>query len=290
MNDIETPSTNFNAGGEPASRNSRTKHDFVKVITATWAKTAEAVIETCCYVFDAKQQLLRDEFNTMLASELPFDGSVGRKLYRIGRNEILIRAPGHKLPPAWTILWELAKTPDKILRAALADGRVHPKMSRKVAIALREPKEEEQEQEEKVARGNTGAESAPDEKIDTTVASVAAVFNTLQSAAVVEFLDALSPAHRAALAEYFKQPKAPTANPKIGELIHLCKGLLAHPLQHVEEIRGKLNEIARLSGCEPAKLRSPRKESQQETQAKLNYGAFPRAMGIGAAGQAGNKI
>jgi hypothetical protein len=58
---------------------------------------------------------------------------------RIAANTELVCAPGHKLPPCWTILYELSKLTPEVLKASLADESIHPGMTRKEAIALREP-------------------------------------------------------------------------------------------------------------------------------------------------------
>ena len=75
----------------------------------------------------------------MVKSKLDFVPSVARKLIRIAANETLC-SPENKLPPAWTILYQLSQLPETTLKAALADGRIHPGMSRKDAIALKPAK------------------------------------------------------------------------------------------------------------------------------------------------------
>jgi hypothetical protein len=57
---------------------------------------------------------------------------------RVAAKSILC-APGHKIPRSWTIRYELSKLDDDTLKAAIADGRVDAKMSRKDAIAIRKP-------------------------------------------------------------------------------------------------------------------------------------------------------
>src|SRR5262249_55047396 len=55
-------------------------------------------------------------------------------------------AHGHKLPPCWTTLYELSKLTDDVIIAAIADGRISPKMQRKNAGALRKPPPTDTEQ------------------------------------------------------------------------------------------------------------------------------------------------
>jgi hypothetical protein len=124
-----------------ANSNARAWKDFVHLINGRWCQGAGDFIACGQYLLDAKDELARDTFNVMIKSKLTFDSSVARKLMLIAGSEPLC-APGHKLklPPAWTILYELSKLEKKVLEAALADGRVRPGMSRKDAIALRAPK------------------------------------------------------------------------------------------------------------------------------------------------------
>jgi hypothetical protein len=131
------------AGGAPVAphRNARAWETFANLIAGAWRKQAVGIIETAQYLHEAKQELGRAEFEAMAQLELPFEASVGRKLLRIAGCPLLC-APGHisKLPPNWTLLYELTKADAVVLKAAFEDGRIHPKMSRKDALALRPKK------------------------------------------------------------------------------------------------------------------------------------------------------
>jgi hypothetical protein len=82
--------------------------------------------------------LSHEEYSALVALKLPFDSSVARKLLRIAANSIVC-ALGHvaKLPPCWTIIYDLSKLDDEVLRTAIKDGRVNPKMQRKDVRVLR---------------------------------------------------------------------------------------------------------------------------------------------------------
>src|SRR4051812_30754839 len=77
---------------------------FAEAINSAWRKGAACFIACGKLLTEAKEQHPRDAFNAMIKSKLDFDPSVGRKLILIASNDILC-APGHKLPPNWTILY-----------------------------------------------------------------------------------------------------------------------------------------------------------------------------------------
>ena len=119
--------------------NVRSWKAFADAINHAWRKSAGDFIECGRLLEEANAELPRDAFNAMVKSKLDFVPSVARKLIRIAANRTLC-SPGNKLPPAWTILYQLSQLPEATLKAALADGRIHPGMSRKDAIALKPSK------------------------------------------------------------------------------------------------------------------------------------------------------
>jgi hypothetical protein len=116
--------------------NTRSWQEWVRVINDTWQKGAGAFVATGKYLLEMREQLPREQVESIMELKLNFEASVGRKLERIAKNSIVC-AHVHKLPPRWSIVYELTKVPDEILKTAFADGRIHPKMQRKDAVALR---------------------------------------------------------------------------------------------------------------------------------------------------------
>jgi hypothetical protein len=131
------------AGSAPeiAVLNSRSWEDFATLINGAWHKGSEAFMEVGRILLEAKEELSKDEFNSLLKLRLDLDASVGRKLMCCASNSTLC-AHVHKLPPCWSSIYELSKVPDDTLKAAIADGRISPKMLRKDAVALRKPKDD----------------------------------------------------------------------------------------------------------------------------------------------------
>ena len=135
MQVLNTPDTHVL---QAASSNTRSWKTFAELIAGSWQKQAGAIIETGRHLLEAKQELSHEEYSALVALKLPFDSSVARKLLRIAANSIVC-ALGHvaKLPPCWTIIYDLSKLDDEVLLAAIKDGRINPKMQRKDVRALR---------------------------------------------------------------------------------------------------------------------------------------------------------
>ena len=120
--------------------NARSWQEYQELINKAWAKGPAAYNETAERLVEAKAELARDVFESLTKlNRLNFDSSVSRKLLCIGKNRVLCCAPGHKLPAGWTIAYELSKARDDVLKAALADGRINPRMKRKDAVELHTP-------------------------------------------------------------------------------------------------------------------------------------------------------
>jgi hypothetical protein len=133
------PAPEIAKDNEAAVSNTRSWKDFAALINAAWRKGAEAFIQVGRILLEAKEELSKDEFDSLLKSKLDLEASIGRKLMRSASNSILC-AHVHKLPSSWSSIYELSKVSGDTLKAAIADSRVNPKMMRKDAIALRKPK------------------------------------------------------------------------------------------------------------------------------------------------------
>jgi hypothetical protein len=107
-------------------------------INGAWLKGEAAYIETGKFLLAAKAELEPDAFK-VLVRELDFDPANGRKFMRVAARPILCAPAHNKIPPSWTIRYELSKLDDAKLNAAIDAGRVHLKMTRKDAIALHRP-------------------------------------------------------------------------------------------------------------------------------------------------------
>ena len=114
----------------------RTWNDFAGLINTTWRKGVTAFIDTGRYLLEAKAELDRNAFASLVTWHLDFDASVGRKLMAIANNSVIC-AHGHKLPPSWTTIYELTKLDDEVLEAGFAAGVINPGIKRRDVSALR---------------------------------------------------------------------------------------------------------------------------------------------------------
>ena len=151
-------------GGEAPHNNSRGWREFAALINGAWRKGAGAFLEAGRYLIQAKEELDRDEYNSLVKLRLEFDTSTAKKLICIGQNRFL-GAHVHRLPPCWSTLYELTKLEDEVLETAIANGSVNPKMQRKDAIALRKPPKDETEGSEK-----SGESPPPEPKLSFAAA------------------------------------------------------------------------------------------------------------------------
>src|SRR5262249_20411809 len=119
----------------PFGQNLHGKAYFENAIASEWRKSATAIIRTCRLLNEAKDELQDNDFTGL---KVPFSRRVSQMLRRIGGNVILLDpANTCSLPPSWRILYELTKLADDILRACIADGRIHPAITMKDVRRLR---------------------------------------------------------------------------------------------------------------------------------------------------------
>jgi hypothetical protein len=156
--------------------NARSWKAFADAINGTWRKGAANYIDCGKLLCEANDELRRD-FNMMVKTKLDFEASVARKLMCIAANEILC-AHVHKLPACWSTLYELSQLSVGALKAAFADGSIHPRMMRKDAIALKPSKPTK-----------TPAKSAAKPATDST--ELSAAWQTASPEQRQAFLDAL---------------------------------------------------------------------------------------------------
>jgi len=126
--------------------NTRSWKDFADLINCAWRKGPQAFIEAGQYLIEAKEELDRDQYTSLLKFEIAFSESTAKKLVGIARNRVL-SSHVNQLPACYSTLYVLSQIDDEVLETAIAAGKVHPGMQRKDAVALRKPPQTEQRSE-----------------------------------------------------------------------------------------------------------------------------------------------
>jgi len=116
------------APATPFGQNVRTAAFFESAIAASWQKSAQGIFDTGRWLQQAREELDRDAYNGL---QLPFCTRTRQRLIAIAAH-LLLATHVSQLPPSWGTLYALIENGnDALLRAALADGRVHPGLQRK---------------------------------------------------------------------------------------------------------------------------------------------------------------
>jgi hypothetical protein len=109
----------------------RTRSEFAERIREQVALASRSAIQTGRLLVEAKSALSHGEWLAMVESDLPFGERTAQRLMHIARHP-LISNPTHgsDLPASWRTLHELARVPDTVLKAKLAEGAVTPELER----------------------------------------------------------------------------------------------------------------------------------------------------------------
>ncbi len=112
----------------PFGQNVRSKSFFEQAVASAWQKTTQGIFDTGRWLQQAREELDRDVYNAL---RLPFCTRTRQRLIAIAAHPILATHVS-QLPPSWGTLYALAQIDNHdLLRAALADGRIHPGLQRK---------------------------------------------------------------------------------------------------------------------------------------------------------------
>lgn len=109
-------------------------------ITASWQKLVSAIIDTGPLLLQAKADMPHGSFQKMIEQDLPFGPRTARMLMAIASHPVLQNGNNVAvLPPSWGTQAVLSQIPEDAFRVHIDTGKVHPKMTRAEAVALRGP-------------------------------------------------------------------------------------------------------------------------------------------------------
>jgi len=107
-----------------------TVQDYAKAINTSWQKTTDSVLETARLCAEAEKKL-RSAERTKLFNVLVFNKSTFSKLVKIGSQQHLREDNiKHRLPPNYTVVYEIAKLSADDVRLAISEGVISPSMTR----------------------------------------------------------------------------------------------------------------------------------------------------------------
>jgi hypothetical protein len=114
----------------PFGRNVRDRSYFEATIAGEWRKSVAAIVRIGQLLNQAHEELSQAEFNAL---RLPFLKRAVFAFRRIGKHPVISDPVHHgALPGCWRTLDELITVAsDSLLKAAIADGRIHPDLQRK---------------------------------------------------------------------------------------------------------------------------------------------------------------
>jgi len=93
-------------------------------------KTAESALKMCQIVYEAKEKLMTVEFEAFRClTNLERDPSSISKMCTIGERFDQLIEHAHRLPPAWTTLYLIARLPIDELYLVINGSRLHPSLS-----------------------------------------------------------------------------------------------------------------------------------------------------------------
>jgi hypothetical protein len=110
--------------------------EYRQRIWSGWKKTVEDFLELGAVCRDAADNLSKPEVETLLQSDLPINESTFWKFVTIGRDQRL-PSIAERLPPKFTIIYEVSRLTEAQFEQAVASQKIHPKVRREDIEALR---------------------------------------------------------------------------------------------------------------------------------------------------------
>lgn len=113
---------------------------FAGRIRQAWQKTLDGIFEVGRLVGEAKDSLPHGEFLDMIKEDLPFKKRTAQLLMVVANDPKLSKAQhAALLPPSWMTLYEITRLDDDVFEQAVADGDIHPEVTRSTILKLLQP-------------------------------------------------------------------------------------------------------------------------------------------------------
>jgi hypothetical protein len=113
------------------------RDQYATEIHALWRQAQSAFLRIGHYLDLAKEKLAHGEFEEMIERDLPFDKRTAFMIRSASRAVRSGRLPAERLPPNYSVIYQLATLDDVGLRAAEAEGLLRPTLRRAEVIAFK---------------------------------------------------------------------------------------------------------------------------------------------------------
>ena len=135
----EVPADRPNLDGSRSAMDPKTESTaWSAKITQQRQASLAAILECGNLLRQAKDRLAHGEFQNMIERDLPFGPRTAQRLMALAAHPCITNATyASHLPGSWDTLYELTKLSDAAFGERVADGSIHPEMSKREAAALR---------------------------------------------------------------------------------------------------------------------------------------------------------
>jgi hypothetical protein len=113
------------------------RDQYAAEIHALWKQAQSAFLRIGHYLDLAKERLPHGEFEEMIERDLPFDRRTAFMIRSAARAVRSGRLPAERLPPNYSVIYQLATLDDDKLKAAEAEGLIRPTLRRSEVIAFK---------------------------------------------------------------------------------------------------------------------------------------------------------
>jgi hypothetical protein len=114
-----------------------TRADYVAEISRLWRESQAYFLAIGQYLNEAKITLLHGEFEVMIERDLPFSPSMARKLRAVAELAKHDSEVTQLLPPAVTVLYEVASLNPAERQQAVAEGLIRSNVKREEIVAFK---------------------------------------------------------------------------------------------------------------------------------------------------------
>jgi hypothetical protein len=112
----------------------RSRQEYASEIGGLWKRAQDSFIKIGQYLALAKQTLEHGEYEAMITSDLPFDPRTAYIIRQAAQAVVSGRLPRERLPPSYSVIYQLATLDDDGLRDAEKDGLIRPDVRRSEVV------------------------------------------------------------------------------------------------------------------------------------------------------------